>query len=149
MLADTYGPALPSVLAERPAIVKVNADEAGEATDVVVTDPESAEAAAVVLVRQGATCVVVTLGRGGAVVVTATRALRLVAPEIRGRYSVGSGDAFLGGLAVGLWQGEETIEAARLGLAAGIANALVPGAGNLDPASIGQILASISVVGSR
>jgi fructose-1-phosphate kinase PfkB-like protein len=148
VLADTYGPALPSVLAERPAIVKVNADEAGEATDIVVTGAESAEAAAAALVRQGAACVVVTLGRGGAVVVTATSVLRLVAPEIRGRYSVGSGDAFLGGLAVGLWQGEETLDAARLGLAAGTANALTPGAGEFNPASIGSILDSISAVSS-
>jgi len=148
VLADTYGPALQSVLAERPAIVKVNADEAGEATNIAVTDPESAEAAAAALVLKGAACVVVTLGRGGAVVVTATSAVWLVPPEIRGSYSVGSGDAFLGGLAVGLWRGEEMIDAARLGLAAGTANALTPGAGELDPASIGSILDSISAVGS-
>ena len=38
VLADTYGPALAAVLAERPALVKVNAAEAGEATGVAVTD---------------------------------------------------------------------------------------------------------------
>jgi len=126
----------------------VNADEAGEATDIAVTDPESAEAAASVLVREGAGGVVVTLGREGAVVVTATSASRLGPPDIRGPYSVGSGDAFLGGLAVGLWRGEETVDAAQLGLAAGIANALTPGAGEFDPASIESILDSISAVGS-
>jgi hypothetical protein len=36
------------------------------------------------------------------------------------------------------------VEAARLGLAAGIANALVPGAGELDPASIAGILEGIT-----
>ena len=34
LLADTYGPALAAVLVERPASVKVNATEAGEATGV-------------------------------------------------------------------------------------------------------------------
>ena len=46
VLADTYGPALAAVLAERPAIVKVNASEAGEASGLVVTDAASAAMAA-------------------------------------------------------------------------------------------------------
>src|SRR5258706_9469820 len=46
VLADTYGPALAAVVAVRPAIVKVNAAEAGEATGIVIHDPPSAEAAA-------------------------------------------------------------------------------------------------------
>ena len=60
-------------------------------------------------------------------------------PAIRGAYPVGSGDAFLGGMAVGVARGDDIIEAARLGLAAGIANALVPGAGELDPDAIEPI----------
>ena len=52
---------------------------------------------------------------------------------LRGAYPVGSGDAFLGGLAVAHSRGMSMVDAARLGLAAGIANAQVPGAGELDP----------------
>jgi len=146
VLADTYGPALSPVLAERPEVVKVNAGEAADATGVAVTDAASAEAAARALVEAGAANAVVTLGLDGAVVGTADDVTRLVPPDVRGRYPVGSGDAFLGGLAVGFVRGHGLVEAARLGLAAGIANALVPGAGELDPDAIGAILDGVSIV---
>jgi tagatose 6-phosphate kinase len=144
VLVDTYGPALAAVLPERPAIVKVNAVEAGEASAVSVSDPDSAANAAEVLRNAGAVCVVVTLGTEGAVVVGRDRT-RLVPPVLRGAYPVGSGDAFLGGLAVGFARGEPVVEAARLGLAAAVANAQVPGAGKLDLAAIPGILEAITL----
>jgi hypothetical protein len=49
-------------------------------------------------------------------------------------------------MAVGFVRGDGVVEAARLGLAAGIANALVPGAGELDPGAIGSILGKVSLV---
>lgn len=144
ILADTYGPALAAVLAERPAIVKVNAAEAGEASGVPVSDAASAADAARILRDAGAVCVVVTLGVGGAVVVSADERTQLVPPVLRGAYPVGSGDAFLGGFAVAFGRGEPVVEAARLGLAAGIANAQIPGAGEVDPAAIDRILEQIT-----
>jgi fructose-1-phosphate kinase PfkB-like protein len=49
-------------------------------------------------------------------------------------------------MAVGFARGDGVVEAARLGLAAGIANALVPGAGELDPDEVGPILGEVSIV---
>jgi 1-phosphofructokinase family hexose kinase len=146
VLADTYGAALRPVLAERPEVVKVNAGEAGEAMGIAVTDAASAAAAARALVEAGAANAVVTLGLDGAVVASAAGGARLVPPPTRGAYPVGSGDAFLGGMAVGFARGDGVVEAARLGLAAGIANALVPGAGELDPDEVGPILGEVSIV---
>jgi 1-phosphofructokinase family hexose kinase len=144
ILADTYGPALDAVLLERPAVVKINAAEAGDATGIAVTDPASGEAAAAVLIERGATAVVITLGPDGAVVVTPTGSSRLASPGIRGAYPVGSGDAFLGGLAVGIGRGDGLADAARRGLAAGAANALTPGAGELDPLEVDRILRELA-----
>lgn len=146
VLADTYGPALAAVLTERPAVVKVNAAEAGEATGTTVSDAASAAVAARILHVAGAASVVVTLGVGGAVVVSAGERARLIPPDIRGAYPVGSGDAFLGGLTVAIGRGESVVEAARFGMAAGIANAQVPGAGELDSTSVGRILDQIALV---
>ncbi len=140
VMADTYGPALAAVLAERPAVVKINAAEAGDATGIAVTDPRSGEAAAAVLIERGAAAVVITLGPDGAVVVTTTGSNRMSSPAIRATYPVGSGDAFLGGLAVGIGRGDAIVDAARLGLAAGAANALIPGAGELDPFAVDRML---------
>ena len=136
VLADTYGPALVAVLPQRPALVKVNADEATGWSGMTIADPASAAVAARSLRVAGAATAVVTLGSEGAVVGTAAGVSLLEPPAIRGAYPVGSGDAFLGGMAVGFARGDDIIEAARLGLAAGIANALLPGAGELDPEAI-------------
>lgn len=145
VLADAYGPALAAVLEERPAVVKVNASEAANATGLTVDGARSAAAAAGRLRERGAGAAVITLGLAGAVVVDANAAVRLVPPDVRGAYSVGSGDAFLAGLAVALVAGASVVEAARRGLAAGIANALVPGAGDLDPVLAERLAGEVRV----
>jgi len=139
VVADAYGPALAAVLAERPGLVKLNAAEAGEASGIAVSDAPSAARAADALRAAGAGSVVVTLGFDGAVVVSPAERVRLEPPDLRGAYAVGSGDAFLAGLAVGLARGDSLVHAARLGMAAGIANAQVPGPGNLDAAMVDGI----------
>jgi 1-phosphofructokinase family hexose kinase len=146
ILADTYGPALEAVLARYPAIVKLNAAEAGQASAVPVSDPVTAAEAAGVLHEEGAACVIVTLGLGGAVVVSDGERIHLVPPDVRGAYPVGSGDAFLGGLAVAYARGGTAVEAARVGLAAGIANAQLPGAGILDATVAERILERITAI---
>jgi fructose-1-phosphate kinase PfkB-like protein len=52
---------------------------------------------------------------------------------VRGRYPVGSGDAFLGGMLVALERGEPWPHAIALGLGAACSNAEIAGAGRLDP----------------
>ena len=146
VLVDTYGPALRPVLAERPALVKVNAAEASEAGAIAVTDAASAVRAGEVLIAAGAGSVVVTLGADGAVVGDGIRWTRLVPPDLRGPYPVGSGDAFLAGLAVAYERGEPLVDGARLGMAAAIANAQVLGAGVLDLGSVEGIRGRVVAV---
>ena len=146
VLVDTYGPALRPVLAERPALVKVNAAEASEAGAIAVTDAASAVRAGEVLIAAGAGSVVVTLGADGAVVGDGIRWTRLVPPDLRGPFPVGSGDAFLAGLAVAYERGEPLVDGARLGMAAAIANAQVPGAGVLDLGSVEGIRGRVVAV---
>src|SRR5207342_1794466 len=117
--------------------------EAVEATGLEVTDARSATTAAEALRAAGAATVVVTLGVDGAVIAEPEGRSRLVVPAMAGPYPVGSGDAFLGGLAVALARGDTAVEAARLGCAAGIANAQVPGAGQLDAERVPAILEAI------
>ena len=146
VFGDTFGPALAAVLIEGPAVVKLNADEAGQSSAMAVSDASSAAEAGAVLRELGATWAVVTLRSAGAVVVGPGDQVHLLPPDVRGAYPVGSGDAFLGGLAVAYARGEPVVEAARLGLAAGIANAQIPGAGELDPTTVDGILGRITQV---
>ncbi|MEO5939316.1 MAG: PfkB family carbohydrate kinase, partial [Candidatus Limnocylindrales bacterium] len=129
VIVDSHGPALELAIAAGPTIVKVNAAEAGAATAA------DALPAARSIIERGAGAAVITLGAEGAVLADGAGAWRLSAPPTtRGAYPVGSGDAFLAGLASGMVDGLTLVEAARRGMAAGFANAQRPGAGNLDPA---------------
>ena len=86
-----------------------------------------------------------TLGADGAIACDGASAWLLTSAAGRGDYPVGSGDAFIAGLAIGLVAGSSLVAAAGAGMAAGIANALVPGAGNLDPAAAARLLDSVEV----
>jgi len=144
-IVDSHGQALAASLDAGPTVVKVNAAEAAEVTRVVVRDPSSAVHASEELRQAGAAGVVVTLGRDGAVVCDGSGRWGLAAASTSGSYPVGSGDAFLGGLAVALAAGEELVAAATLGMAAAIANADLPGAGILDVATVDRLRPSIDV----
>jgi 1-phosphofructokinase family hexose kinase len=144
VVVDVGGPHLGAALTARPWLVKVNVDEACRATGVAVPGERGAIAAAGELRVLGARAVIVTRGTAGAVLVDQDgRAWRIGPPPERGPYAVGSGDAFLAGLAAALATGLSLAEAARHGGAAGCANALRPGQGELDGADVARVLLGI------
>jgi 1-phosphofructokinase family hexose kinase len=148
-IIDTHSEPLRAALAARPTLVKVNGDEAAAASGVDVADTDGASEAAGRLRAAGAGSVVVTLGRDGAVGVERDGSWRLRSSAEPGRYPVGSGDAFLGGMSVGLARGASLIDAATLGMAAGAANAMVPGAGLLDPDTARELSSAVEVLALR
>jgi ribokinase len=93
--------------------------------------PEPRDAGeAVALARRvpGPSCVVVTLGAEGAVVVEPSRVERVPAPTVEAVDATGAGDAFCGALADALARGAELVEAARWGVAAAALSVGVQGA---------------------
>ncbi len=144
-VVDTHGAPLGLAVAEHPSIVKVNGAEAAEATGLPVTGPADAVHAARDLIDGGAGRVVVTLGADGAVACEGSSAWHLRSTAARGTYPVGSGDAFVAGLAYAIVAGSSLVGAAAAGMAAGIANALEPGAGNLDPVFAARLIDEVEV----
>jgi 1-phosphofructokinase family hexose kinase len=133
---DAEGDRLRLALEARPDVVKVNASEASELLGVPTARRDEAMAAAQKLreLAGGAGHVgIVTRGADGVVVAAPDGALYEGVLYVRGRYPVGSGDAFLAGLVVALDAGAGWGEALRLALGAATANAELPGAGRLDP----------------
>jgi 1-phosphofructokinase family hexose kinase len=152
VVVDTHGEPLRLALSASPDVVKVNIDEAsalvgGGATDDGATDDDAAAGvAADRLCELGAASAIVTLGPRGAVTVTERHdGLRLAGPPVVGAYPVGSGDAFLAGLAVARAAGSPWTDSLRLAGAAGAANALMAGAGDLDPAVVRDLVDQILV----
>ena len=145
-IVDVGGPHLAAALPARPWLVKVNAREATEATGIATPNETGARSAARELQARGAVAALVTRGTAGALLVDeAATAWRISPPPELGLYVVGSGDAFLAGLAAALATGHPLPEAARHGAAAACANALCPGQGELDPADAARVLGAISL----
>jgi ribokinase len=80
---------------------------------------EDAERAAQSLVERGVTAAVVTLGRDGAVLRSASGTLRVPAFDVVAIDTVGAGDAFSGGLAAALAAGASVADALLVASAAG------------------------------
>ena len=121
--------------AARPDVVKVNAREAAALTELAVDSiGEAARAAQALRLRIGGDghAAAVTCGGEGAVLVAPDGDTWRGSLTARGRYPVGSGDAFLAGLVTALDGGEGWPSALAAALGAAAANAEVPGPGLVD-----------------
>ena len=140
VVVDVGGAPLGAALEARPWLVKINAAEATATTGLPTTDRHEVATVARRLIHDGAEQALVTMGVEGAMLVTEARAWTVGrAPEL-GRYSVGSGDALVGGFVAALARGDDLPTAFRSGAAAATANALIPGQGELDPRDVARLL---------
>lgn len=109
-------------------LLKPSLRELRELVDRDLTGEAAQVAAARELVAAGrCEVVVLSLGAGGALVVTAGSADRFEAIPVAVRSGVGAGDAMLAGITVGLARGRPLHDAVRLGMAAGAAMLTTPG----------------------
>jgi len=85
---------------------------------MAVTDRASAEAAGRVLIAKGCGAALITLGEMGALLVTSDDAVHVpvvsAGPVVE---TTGAGDAFNGGFAAALAEGQDPVQAARFGAA--------------------------------
>jgi fructose-1-phosphate kinase PfkB-like protein len=148
VVIDSSGVALAAALDARPDLVKVNRREAASVLGV----PLQTEVFDLALRIRDATGgrVVITDGANGSVAVDSVAVDSVAVDSVAvdgassvdgesrwratwtgapGRYPVGSGDSYLGGLLAGLDRGDSLHVALRLAAGAATANALVPGAG--------------------
>jgi ribokinase len=123
---------LPPELLASADVIAPNEGEAAALTGIEVSDEMHARQAAQALHMWTHGDVVITLGERGALAFPAGSAspgAQMVAPHpVRAVDTTAAGDAFVGGLAVGLGEGKSLLEAARLGNAAGALAVTRPGA---------------------
>lgn len=127
VLLDTSGPALALACAAGPYLVKPNAAEARELTGLPVDGPGEVRAAALAVHRRGATNVLVSLGKRGAVLSDGERAWQAAPPSVVERNPVGAGDSMVAGLVWSLARGMALPEALRWAVASGAAAASLAG----------------------
>jgi 6-phosphofructokinase 2 len=128
VVVDTSGGALQRTLDARPFLVKPNLRELSQLAGHPLESDEQIEEAAQGLVREGKVAVVVvSLGAGGAVVVSEEGARTVRAPTVPIRSKVGAGDSTVAGITLALSRGESLVDAARFGVAAGAAAVMTEG----------------------
>ena len=123
-IVDSYGEPFRRALAEAPYMVKPNAEEA-EGLVGYALDSDAARWKAIDWFHaQGVELVVLSLGAEGALVSRGGECLAVHPPKIEEINPVGSGDSLVAGFAFGLERGLSLEDMARLGIAAGTANAM-------------------------
>lgn len=128
VIADTKREPLRHALAAGLYLIKPNVHELEELSGGELDGDDAIVAAARALHERGeAEAVLVSLGRGGAMLVTATEAFRYAAPAVPLRSKVGAGDSMVGALVTALDRGEPLAEAVRYGVAAGAATVTTAG----------------------
>jgi fructose-1-phosphate kinase PfkB-like protein len=125
---------LDRALSSEPDVVKVNRAEVFQLLGSSARSGDPVAAATNLRSRAGGDghAAVVTLGTDGVIGLDPEGRVLRGTLDVRGRYSVGSGDAFLGGLLTVLDRGDPFGSALAFGLGAAAANAEVPGAGRLN-----------------
>jgi 1-phosphofructokinase family hexose kinase len=126
-LLDTSGNSLRLGCAEKPYLVKPNAEEAQALTGLPMETPSEIAAGAAEVRRMGARNVVVSMGKAGALLHTAEGTWLTHSPKIKEKNPIGAGDSMVGGLVWALTHGIALKEALGWGVASGAATASLPG----------------------
>ncbi|MCP4003113.1 MAG: ribokinase [bacterium] len=124
---------LDDALLRKVDVLTPNESEAQALSGIEVVDIESAARAGAELRERTQGDVIVTLGENGCVWSYATGFEHIPAPRVRAVDTTGAGDAFNGGLALGLARGENLGSALHLALRAGSAATLARGAAAAMP----------------
>ncbi len=109
-------------------IITPNEVEAGQLVGFPVFGEESAKKAATVLLQRGVKCAIVKLGAKGVFCATPEETFFVPAFLVQVVNTVAAGDAFNGGLAAALFEGQSIRQAVVWGAAAGAMAATKPGA---------------------
>jgi tagatose 6-phosphate kinase len=145
-ILDTSGEALRLGLEEgRPDLLKCNRAELSGLLGEPLERLDDLRRAVRDLAARLKLRVVITLGGAGAIATDGQQTWLAQAPRIEAVSAVGSGDAFLAGLACAMLAGGTLEEAMRLAVAAGSANALQIGAGRLRSADVDHLLEQVVV----
>ena len=126
VLVDAQKAQLLHAIRRRPFLVKVNRDELAAATHVKADGRSSVLRALRKLMRNGPQWAVISDGAKTVHVSKSPgeRVATFKPPRVKVKNAIGSGDAMMAGIAVGLSRGVSMPDAVRIGIACGAANAM-------------------------
>ncbi len=149
VLLDTDGDPMRAGLRAQPAAVAPNIVEAEEAVGYEFGEPEDLQNGLGSLLRMGAEEALVTTGNGCVAILAdesgARRAYQATIDPLDPVASVGSGDAFLAGLAASRLAGRKPAETLAFAVACGAESTQHLGAGSLDRDEVARMVDTVAV----
>lgn len=129
VVVDTKREALKRAIEVGVYLIKPNLNELADCVGEPLEHDDAIEAAARTIIENGgAEVVLVSLGRGGALLVTGnSEPERFSSPSVPLRSKVGAGDSLVGGLVAALSRGDPLRDAVAWGVAAGSATVMTEG----------------------
>lgn len=126
-IVDSSGGALRAAVEAGAWLIKPNLRELAQLVERELEDDSQIRAAARQLLGGGTEAVVVSMGAGGALLVTADGTDHVRSPTVPIRSRVGAGDSTVAGIARALLRGDDLPTAVRWGVAAGAAAVMTDG----------------------
>lgn len=140
---DSSGPSMAAAMAARPHLIKPNDEELAELVGRELTTLGDVRDAALGLVDAGIEMVAVSLGRDGALLVTATETVHARATVAAPVSTVGAGDCMLAGLLHSLSNGLSATAALAVAVQWGSAAVALPGSGVPTPEDLRDVVVSV------
>ncbi|MDN5361979.1 MAG: tagatose 6-phosphate kinase [Moorella sp. (in: firmicutes)] len=144
-LLDTSGQALAEGIKARPYMIKPNQQEAESLVGRPLRDEASQKKFLKDLLNKGIKIAIISLASDGALIGTEDSFFKVIPPAVKAVNTVGCGDAFVAGFAVGLARGQGIIEVIRLATATATASATSWRTGQCSPGLIEELQEKVQV----
>ena len=145
VILDTSGQPLKEGIKAKPYMIKPNEDELNNLFDQNIKKLSDYIKALDKIKEMGIKLPVISLGKDGAVAMVENNYYHFKLPQVDVINTVGSGDAFVAGCAIGL-QKNNLIETIKLGIACGTANTMFAKTGKETEQTVNQFLNKNEVV---
>ncbi|MCI1700797.1 hexose kinase [Liquorilactobacillus nagelii] len=149
VLLDTSGRSLKNALGStcQPLLIKPNAAELGDLVNQKISDNDITEVVAALKdpLLAKLKWISTSLGSNGAVVKFENKLYRAEIPRVAAISPVGSGDASLAGLAIGISLGKTPIDTIKTSMTLGILNALEAATGWVNPSKFTEYFEQVKV----
>lgn len=144
-LLDTSGDSLKEGIKAKPFFIKPNKDEIEALTGRKIESVEDAIAEIKEFHKQGIELVVISLGSDGSVAGYNNKFYKVNVPKVNAVNPVGSGDSYVGGIAVALQRGYNIEDMLKYASACGTANALEEETGFVNKNTVEDLFNQISI----
>jgi len=146
VILDTYGNEFSEGIKSNPYMVKPNVEELTKFLNADLKDINSRIGAIQYLHKKHKIpCVVLSMGREGALVCWDNTYIHIIPPKIKEINPVGSGDALVAGFTIGLYKGFSIEDTGRLGVALGTSNAMTWDIGKFEIRDLINIYEQIKI----